>query len=271
MCKFSNLPVVVAAAGGGGASAKAKTTGQNTGAAGGGGGGGSGAKALELCDISDVCARPQCQATSCRFKCSRCELVWYCKAECQRLDWAFHKAKCKTKEKQAEEKAAGMALVVGSLQGRLSLVRTMLERGADVNFVDDDDFTALFCASQNGHLEIVDVLVAAGALVNWARKDDGATAVIMASQQGHHDVVHRLIRGGADVNHCTTDDYADSALMVASQKGHLQCVDVLLAAGAHPRYANHKGTTALDAAKHFKHPQIVALLKAKIAELDRSS
>ena len=35
-------------------------------------------------------------------------IVWYCKAECQRLDWAYHKAKSKTKEKRAEEKAAGM-------------------------------------------------------------------------------------------------------------------------------------------------------------------
>ena len=72
-------------------------------------------------------------------------IVWYCKAECQRLDWAYHKAKCKTKEKRAEEKAAGMALVTGSFQGRLALVRTMLERGADVNFVTVDDFTAFVC------------------------------------------------------------------------------------------------------------------------------
>jgi ankyrin repeat protein len=76
-----------------------------------------------------------------------------------------------------------MALVEGSLQGRLSLVRSMLERGADVNFVDDDGFTALCVASQEGHLEIVDVLVAAGALVNWARKEDGGTALFMASAE----------------------------------------------------------------------------------------
>ena len=197
--------------------------------------------------------------------------MWYCKAECQRLDWAFHKVKCKTKEKRAEEKAAGMALVTGSLQGRLSLVRSMLERGADVNFVDDNGFTALFNASQEGHLEIVDVLVAAGALVNWARKEDGGTALIIASNNGHHGVIRRLIRAGADVNQCETDEYAYSPLIKASGIGYLQCVDALLAAGADPRYANPTGQTALDVAKHFKHTQIVVLLKAKIAELDRSA
>ena len=124
----------------------------------GAGRGRTGGKPLELCDTTNVCARPQCQATSCRFQCSRCELVWYCKAECQRLDWAYHKAKCKTKEKRAQEKAAGMALVVASLKGWMPLVRSMLERGADVNFVTVDGFTALYAASCDGQWEIVDVL-----------------------------------------------------------------------------------------------------------------
>ena len=124
----------------------------------------------------------------------------YCKAECQRLDWAYHKAKCKTKEKRAEEKAAGMALVEGSIKGRLALVRSILERSADVNFVTDAGFNALFAASQFGHLEIVDVLVGAGALVNWARKENGGTALLIASQNGHLEVVRSLVRAGADVN-----------------------------------------------------------------------
>ena len=117
----------------------------------------------------------------------------------------------------------------------------------------------------------MDALLEAGAHVNYARCMGGATALIMASHKGHHDVVHRLIRAGADVNQFMTDECANSPLIVASGNGHLQCVDVLLEAGADPRYANHKGKTALYAAKHFKHTQIVALLEAKIAELDRSA
>ena len=47
-----------------------------------------------------------------------------------------------------------MVLVTGSFQGRRALVRSMLERGGDVNFVTDSDFTALYTASQEGHFEI---------------------------------------------------------------------------------------------------------------------
>ena len=73
------------------------------------------------------------------------------------------------------------------------------------------------------------------------------------------------------MNQCLTDEFAHSPLIIASQNGHLQCVYALLAAGADPHYTNHYGQTALYAAEHNKHLQIVALLKAKIAELDRSA
>jgi len=58
---------------------------------------------------------------------------------------------------------------------------------------------------------------------------------------------------------------------MASQNGHIDVVRSLLAAGADPPHADHNGFTALDIAKHYKHPQIVALLEAKIAELNRSA
>ena len=58
---------------------------------------------------------------------------------------------------------------------------------------------------------------------------------------------------------------------MASQNGHIDVVRSLLAAGADPPHADHNGLTALDVAKHYKHPQIVALLEAYIAELNRSA
>ena len=91
-------------------------------------------------------------------------------------------------------------------------------------------------AAEEGHVQCVDILIEAGAHVNYARGKDGGTALYMASQNGHIDVVRSL-----------------------------------LAAGVDPQIATHNGITALDAAKHFKHTQIVAWLEAKIAELDRSA
>jgi ankyrin repeat protein len=79
-----------------------------------------------------------------------------------------------------------------------------------------------------------------------------------------------LIEAGAHVNYAN-GKYGSTALFIASVEGHIDVVRSLLAAGADPRLATHDGFTALDAAKHFKHPQIVVLLKAKIAELSGST
>lgn len=39
--------------------------------------------------------------------------------------------------------------------GRLDMVRMLLEAGADINIQDEDGSTALMCAAEHGHIEIV--------------------------------------------------------------------------------------------------------------------
>lgn len=44
--------------------------------------------------------------------------------------------------------------------GRMGMVRALLDRGADVNLQDDEGSTALMCASEHGHADIVRLLLA---------------------------------------------------------------------------------------------------------------
>lgn len=44
--------------------------------------------------------------------------------------------------------------------GRIDMVRGLLACGADVNIQDDEGSTALMCASEHGHVEIVKLLLA---------------------------------------------------------------------------------------------------------------
>ena len=44
--------------------------------------------------------------------------------------------------------------------GRQDMVKTLLEAGADINSQDEDGSTALMCASEHGHVEIVKLLLA---------------------------------------------------------------------------------------------------------------
>ena len=53
-------------------------------------------------------------------------------------------------------------------------------------------------ASQEGQVEVVRLLIDAGALINQAL-NNGATPLLIASQDGHVDIVRLLIDAGAMV------------------------------------------------------------------------
>lgn len=44
--------------------------------------------------------------------------------------------------------------------GRMDMVQALLAHAADVNIQDDEGSTALMCASEHGHVEIVKLLLA---------------------------------------------------------------------------------------------------------------
>lgn len=44
--------------------------------------------------------------------------------------------------------------------GRMDMVQALLAHGANVNIQDDEGSTALMCASEHGHVEIVKLLLA---------------------------------------------------------------------------------------------------------------
>jgi ankyrin repeat protein len=104
-------------------------------------------------------------------------------------------------------------------------------------------------ASEKGSANIVQVLMENQADVN-VKDVYGATALIRATEQGHINII-RLLLKSADVN--IQDEDGVSALMAAAAKGHEHIVALLLEKGANPQLKNSDGKTArqLAEAKHF--------------------
>jgi ankyrin repeat protein len=78
-------------------------------------------------------------------------------------------------------------------------VRALLAVGADPNYINDDDESALLIASRSGCLDAVTALIAARADVNCASRDS-PTALYYACALRRVDIISALISAGADVN-----------------------------------------------------------------------
>ena len=64
----------------------------------------------------------------------------------------------------AADEGGSLPLHIASLNGHLEIVELLIEAGADVGAGDADNSSALNCAASRGHLDIVKLLVANGAL-----------------------------------------------------------------------------------------------------------
>ena len=87
----------------------------------------------------------------------------------------------------------------------------------------------LMLAAKYGHIGLVKVLLANGALINLAASD-GATALHVAAQEGHADLVQLLLQSGAALD--TADGGGWNALTYATDGGHTNIIQMLIEAGA---------------------------------------
>jgi ankyrin len=126
--------------------------------------------------------------------------------------------------------AAGSEVADAVMQGKRDVVRSLLQRKADVNAPQVDGTTALHWAARADDLETADLLLRAGARVSAANRE-GATAMQLAALNGSAAMIERLLKAGADPN-TSLSSFGDTALMMASRTGKPNAVKVLLDSGA---------------------------------------
>lgn len=86
------------------------------------------------------------------------------------------------------------ALVYWSSLGRIDQVEAILNSGLDPNMHDSDGYSALHAASENGHLEVVKILVEHDADINYKSE---YTALELAKIAKKDEIVEYLIAHGA--------------------------------------------------------------------------
>jgi len=225
---------------------------------------------LLLTDVDMLCN--YCEESPCFKKCWNCKVTKYCCKSCQCADWRAHRGKCRTPEERLKLNAMLFNACREGKEGWMRMVNALIDRGADVNAASTkpewEKVMPLMAASVHGRVELMRVLLAAGARVNLGTAD-GGTALMLASFTGQVEAIRVLLTAGAQINQVNAK--GGTALMTASGEGYMQAVKVLFAAGADPRITTHDGFTALGAAQHYNHPAVVSLLQAKLAELAGSA
>jgi ankyrin repeat protein len=160
------------------------------------------------------------------------------------------------------------ALQAAASKGQTSIVKLLLDKGADVTVANKEGWTPLNSASDSGHVDIVKLLLDNGADVT-VTSENGWTPLNLASDSGHVDVVKLLLDNGADVT--VTSENGWTPLNSASSNGHVDVVKLLLDNGADVTVTSEEGWTPLNSASDSGHVNVVKLLLDNGADLTVTS
>lgn len=136
---------------------------------------------------------------------------------------------------------------------------SILDKPLNVNVCDSNGFTPLHISSLCGRIEMVLLLIEAGASVNIQSRISKMTPLQMACQNNHIKVVKALLgTGSCDIN--VQDSHGNTALHFACQTANANLVDLLLQHKARKNIVNSEKRTPLDEARESMSLSIIHLL-----------
>lgn len=149
-----------------------------------------------------------------------------------------------------------VAFVDAAQAGDLPAISAAIDRGINVNAKGDTHGlrSAIALAAIKGHVEVVELLLEAGAdpdatrcgltTDTWTRRWIRGEALINATFNDDLEILLLLVSAGAAIDE--PDSKGDNALLWAAYNLNSAAVQYLLGVGADPHHTNHSGQNALD-------------------------
>jgi ankyrin repeat protein len=173
----------------------------------------------------------------------------------------------------AADNAGTTPLMAAARADDMSVAKLLVAKGADVNHIaagTGQSATALMAAAYNGNTELVRLLLARGARVDPVSRDftevvkNGRvlfgrnTALHMAVASGKADVVKLLLDAGAAVNPQDVRDATPLIVSLSNDRPQPAVIRLLLEKGANPSLRSSGGESAVDWARKFNNPAVLA-------------
>jgi ankyrin repeat protein len=155
-------------------------------------------------------------------------------------------------------------LIVAAFAKQREAIRALAAAGADVNALDRDRYDMVTIAAVADDVPTLEAALAAGnRATNVTSRYDG-TALIAAAHLGHVEVVRVLIKAGAPLDHVNNLGWTalvESIVLGDGGARHTATLKALVDAGADVNIADRNGQTPLHLAEANGYRQMSAILK----------
>ncbi|KAL0963000.1 hypothetical protein UPYG_G00348200 [Umbra pygmaea] len=163
------------------------------------------------------------------------------------------------------------ALHCAAQYGHSEVVSVLLQELTDPTMRNNRSETPLDLAALYGRLQVVRMLVSSHPNLMSSHETQRHTPLHLAARNGHHSAVHTLLEAGMDIN-CKTE--SGSALHEAALYGKMDVVRLLLDSGIDANIKDCQGRTALEILREHpaqKSQQITALIQEYMMEETKES
>lgn len=150
------------------------------------------------------------------------------------------------------------ALIISTIANNTESVNLLIERKANLEAKNEDP------TNKTERPEAEDIIPDDG--YRSLGCDYGNTALMMAAKLNHINIVNILLEAGANIE--TQDLKGNTLLLIAAENSRTELMTILLAKNANIENKNYDDNTALIAAAHNKHKECLELLIAKGANLE---
>ena len=153
------------------------------------------------------------------------------------------------------------ALTIAASQGHVDVLSILIAAGASLDAADEKMATPLMRACESGRDLIVERLLLAGADTGRVNRRGYNVLHVMATQYNDRlGIVERLLRAGAPVD--SEEPHGYTALMLTAAHGRQALVEKLLGAGAAVNHVNKQGSSILAVALANGQDAVAATLLA---------